>query len=122
MAHMKYQFARNTRSFKKPIIILCLITFLFGVGFVTLKITTQNQEVVLVGNWQSSETGKIVCFTNENSICFDDRSPSGTYRIISPNTIEYTIENMTFKMIYRIEDKKLYWGLNEENLECFNKR
>ena len=69
--------------------------------------------------WQSEETGQVLSFSPDGTVLFSGNLPSGIYHIISPNMMEYTINEQTFQMIYQIKDQKLYWGLNETSLETF---
>ena len=79
------------------------------------------QNLILQNTWRSEETGQVLTFTDDNLVEFDGNLPDGIYHILSPNTMEYTIDNKTFKMIYQIEENKLYWGIDESNMECFVK-
>ena len=95
--------------------IILVICFLVLKGMYSLTDTT------LYGKWRSTETGQIVCFTEDEKVTFEGDLPSGYYHILSPGKIEYTIDHKTFQMIYRIEDNKLYWGVDETHLEKFDK-
>lgn len=79
------------------------------------------QNVTLQNTWRSEETGQILTFNENEQVEFEGNLGDGIYHILSPNTMEYTIDGKTFKMIYRIEKNKLYWGIDEEHLECFVK-
>lgn len=105
---------------KRILLIISIILFLF-IAFGILYWTYKNQAPSLTHKWQSDETGVILTFTEEGTVTFENELPNGTYHIMSPNTMEYTIDNKTFLMFYRIDEKKLYWGVNEEALESFSR-
>lgn len=102
------------------ILILLMLLFLI-VAFGILYWTNKNEAPSLTHKWQSDETGVILTFTNEGTVTFENNLPNGSYHIMSPNTMEYTIDNKTFLMFYRVEKDKLYWGINEEALESFSR-
>lgn len=104
--------------YKGTIVILLLISLL-AISFLCLAFLKQKEAVNLVGTWTSEETGIVLTFTKEGNVVFKNSLSQGIYRIISPNTIEYTVEDMSFQMIYAIEDGKLHWGVDEEHLETF---
>lgn len=79
------------------------------------------QNVSLQSTWRSEETGQVLTFTKDERVEFRGNLPNGIYHILSPKTMEYTVDGKTFQMIYHIEDYKLYWGTDEEHLECFVK-
>lgn len=79
------------------------------------------QNIVLQSTWRSEETGQVLTFNENNHVEFEGDLPDGIYHILSPNTMEYTIDDKTFKMFYHIEENKLYWGIDETHLESFVK-
>jgi len=79
----------------------------------------KRQNIALQNTWLSKETGQILSFNTDGSVDIKGKSLSGMYHIISPNTMEYTVDGKTFQMIYHIVDTTLYWGLNDLSLECF---
>lgn len=95
---------------------LCLI---LAICFILLKMMYIRQNVTLQNTWQSKETGQILTFNSNGSIDIKGKSLGGIYHIISPNTMEYTVDGKTFQMIYHIVDRTLYWGLNDRALESF---
>jgi len=107
----------NARRF---ILVFCVVLFMI-IAFGILYWTYKNQAPSLTHKWQSDETGVILTFTNEGTVTFENDLPNGSYHIMSPNTMEYTIDNKTFLMFYRIEKDKLYWGVNEDALESFSR-
>lgn len=110
----------NHSKLKRILLIMSIILFLF-IAFGILYWAYKNQAPSLTHKWQSDETGVILTFTEEGTVTFENGLPNGTYHIMSPNTMEYTIDNKTFLMFYRIDEKKLYWGVNEEALESFSR-
>lgn len=108
---------QNTKKKKAlMIIILCLILI---VSFFSLKLVYHRQNITLQSTWKSEKTGQILKFTSNNHVDFKGNLPYGIYHIISPNKMEYTVNEKTFLTFYKIEDSKLYWGLDENELECF---
>lgn len=99
------------------IIVFCLILV---ISFLLLKIVYDYQNITLESTWQSEETGQVLTFTSTGKVVLQGKLPNGIYHIISPNKMEYTVDGKTFLTIYRIEDKKLYWGIDENKLECFD--
>lgn len=95
---------------------LCLI---LAICFILLKMMYIRQNVTLQNTWQSKETGQILSFNANGSVDIKGKSSDGIYHIISPNTMEYTVDGKTFQMIYHIVDRTLYWGLNDRSLESF---
>lgn len=100
------------------IIGICVI---FITCFSLLRFMYAMDHVSLQSTWRSEETGQELTFTDQDCVQIKGSSSSGIYHILSPDTMEYTIDGKTFKMIYHIEGKKLYWGLDENSLECFRK-
>lgn len=106
----------------KTILMLVFIVGVLVVSFFVLDFTADYENPTLVGKWVSTETGATIKFTADEHVNLSTSTLTGTYHIISPNTMEYTIDGLTFTMIYRIEDRYLYWGINEETLECFKRK
>lgn len=79
------------------------------------------QNTTLQSTWRSEETGQVLTFNENNQVKLEGHLPDGIYHILSPNTMEYTTDGKTFRMVYHIEDNKLYWGIDENHLECFEK-
>ena len=79
------------------------------------------QNISLQNTWCSEETGQVLTFTEDERVEFKGNLPSGIYHILSPKNMEYTIDGKTFQMIYYIKDSKLYWGTDENHLECFKR-
>lgn len=109
---------RQNANKKKALVIIGLCITII-VCFVILKLTYKRQNITLQGTWQSEETGQILTFTSDGNVDIKGNLSNGIYHIISPNTMEYTVDGKTFQMIYHIEDRKLYWGLDEMSLESF---
>lgn len=100
--------------------ILCLGIILC---FCALGFIYSLQDASLQNTWKSDETGKVLTFTEDEYVEFKDiSSKKGIYHILSPNTMEYTIDGKTFKMNYYIEESKLYWGIDQEHMECFSRK
>lgn len=97
------------------ILLIIVIAFFF-----ILKHLQKRENLVLQRTWQSQETGIILTFTSDHQVVFKSDLPSGIYHIISQNTMEYTTEDQTFLMTYHLEKEKLYWGIDENHLECFD--
>lgn len=114
----------TTKHYKsqKKIWMLLLIVSVLAVSFLTLGSMNDYENPSLTGKWVSTETGETVKFTQDEHVTLSASSLIGTYHIISPNTMEYTIDNLTFTMSYRIEGRYLYWGINDEALECFRRK
>ena len=120
MYRSKYTFRKKKRFHYKKIFICLLFISILVISFLSLNFFKQKETITLVHTWQSDETGQILTFTKDGSVTFKNNLPTGTYRIISPNTLEYTIDGMSFEMIYTIEENKLYWGIDEAHLETFS--
>lgn len=115
-------YLKTTNKRKTKIMILVGSGLLFIVlAFGALFFVYKNEEPVLTHSWQSDETGVVLTFTEEGTVTFKDNLPSGVYHIVSPNSMEYTVDQKTFLMCYRIENKKLYWGMDESSLESFSR-
>lgn len=113
-----YKKQKRTSNIIILIVSMCLLV---AVAFGVLYWVNKNDELTLTHKWKSEETGIVLTFTNEGKVVFNSDLPSGTYHIISPTTMEYTIEGKTFLMTYQIKDKKLYWGMDENTLESFKR-
>ncbi len=122
MYQPKYISKKKRQPRYKGAIAILIITGLLTISFLCLAFLKQKEAISLVGTWASEETGVVLTFTKDGKVTFKNDLPEGIYRIISPNIIEYTIENMSFQMIYTIEDGKLHWGVDEEHLETFSAR
>lgn len=109
---------QNSRRKRVTMIIVCCLILI--ISFLLLKEVYHQQNITLQSTWQSEETGQVLTFTSKGEVILRGDLPSGIYHIISPNKLEYTVDGKTFLSIYKIEDKKLYWGLNENELECFD--
>lgn len=115
-------YLKPTKKRKSKIVILISSGLLFiALAFGALFFMYKNEEPVLTHSWQSDETGVVLTFTEEGTVIFKDNLPSGIYHIVSPNSMEYTVDQKTFLMCYRIENKKLYWGMDESSLESFSR-
>ena len=112
---------KKTNFHKKKIIIISML-LLIVLSFCILSVLNSKESPGLSGTWQSEETGQVIRFTNKGTVVLKDNSKTGVYRIISTNTMEYTIDDLTFTMTYRIEEGMLYWGIDEENIERFNRK
>ena len=109
----------NRKIQKKIILAICGLTAIFILCFLVLKFMYTIQNTTLQSTWRSEETGQVLTFTNDNLVQFEGDLSSGIYHILSPGTMEYTIDGKTFQMLYRIEKNKLYWGIDEAHLESF---
>lgn len=110
------------KSTVKKIIGALVILFLgIILCFCALGFIYSLQDASLQNTWKSDETGRILTFTDEY-VELKGVSSKGMYHILSPNTMEYTINGKTFKMNYYIEENKLYWGIDQEHMECFSKK
>lgn len=107
---------------QKKLWMLLLIVSVLAVSFLTLGSMNDYENPSLIGKWLSTETGSTVKFTEDERVVLSASSLTGTYHIISPNMMEYTIDGLTFTMSYRIEGRYLYWGINDEALECFKRK
>lgn len=114
--NVKHRRQNANRKIALVIIGLCGIII---VCFAILKLAYRRQDITLQNTWQSKETGQILTFTSDGNVNLKGDLPNGIYHIISPNTMEYTVDGKTFQMIYRIVDRTLYWGLDEMSLESF---
>lgn len=113
--------AHHNKHHKKLWMFLLIISVL-AVSFLVLKSMNYYENPTLIGKWVSTETGDTIKFTEDENVKVSASSLTGTYHIISPNTMEYTIDGLTFTMYYRIEGRYLYWGMNDEALECFKRK
>ena len=107
---------------QKKLWMLLLIISVLAVSFLTLGSMNNYENPSLTGKWISTETGATVKFTQDERVILSASPLTGTYHIISPNTMEYTIDDLTFTMSYRIEGRYLYWGMNDEAQECFKRK
>ena len=110
---------KKKKSNKKYIKMGIGLGIILIICFISLKIMSISQNVTLQNTWQSKETGQIVRFDDKGKVMIKGKSSSGIYHIISPNTMEYTIDGKTFEMKYHIVDQTLYWGLSDRSLESF---
>lgn len=110
-----------SRTFYRLFIVGSVFTVFLVVCFFILKLTYMSQNAVLQSKWRSEETGQVLTFTDDNKVKLEDSTTIGIYYIRAPEKMEYTIEDKSFQMIYRIDGNKLYWGIDPENLECFSK-
>ena len=108
-------------SGKKIALLLAAIVLFIVLSFLTFFIIKVYELPTLQGKWYSEETGEQVIFLEDGTVKIGNSKTQGIYHITSPNSMEYTIDNYTFHMNYRIENRKLYWGTDEENMECFRK-
>ena len=122
MYQPKYVLKKKRKPHYRGTIAVLMIIGLLVISFFCLAFLKQKEAITLVHTWQSEETGEVLTFTKDGKVTFKNNLPEGVYRIISPNTIEYTVGNMSFQMIYTIEDDKLYWGIDQEHLEIFSPR
>lgn len=116
------KYTKKNQTQLKIVFMLVFIVGVLAVSFFVLDFTSTYENPGLVGKWVSTETGESIKFTEDEHVKLSSSTLTGTYHIISPNTMEYTIDGLTFTMFYRIEDRYLYWGMNEETLECFKRR
>lgn len=110
---------RKQNQNKKKVFISIGVCLILAICFILLKVMYTRQNVTLQNTWQSKETGQILSFNANGSVDIKGKSSDGIYHIISPNTMEYTVDGKTFEMIYHIVDRTLYWGLNDASLESF---
>ena len=120
MYQPKYTLHKKRKPRYKGIVVLLVVLGVLSLSFLSLAFLKQEESITLVHTWQSEETSQILTFTEDGKVLFKNNLPEGTYRIISPNTLEYTVEGMSFQMIYAIEENKLHWGIDKENLEIFS--
>lgn len=111
---------KKRQSRYKSLMAILLVVVILIISFLSLAFLKQKEAIGLVGTWVSEQTGVVLTFTQEGKVLFKDHQSEAIYRIISPNTIEYTVDNMSFQMIYSIEDDKLHWGVDEQHLETFS--
>lgn len=111
---------RKKKKTNKKKVFMCIgLCLILAICFIVLKMMYIRQNVTLQNTWQSKETGQILTFNSNGSVDIKGKSEGGIYHIISPNTMEYTVDGKTFQMIYQIVDRTLYWGLNDRSLESF---
>lgn len=110
---------KKKKPYKKYIGMGIGLCSILVVCFILLKIMYTNQNITLQNTWQSKETGQIITFDDKGYVTVKGKLSSGIYHILSPNTMEYTIDGKTFEMKYHIVDQTLYWGLNDHLLESF---
>lgn len=121
MAKSNYlNYKKRNKTIKLARLTLWIFSFLI-IAFTVLVLIKKYESPVLTHTWQSEETGIILTFTPDGKVTYMDDLPNGTYHIVSPNTLEYTVMDHTFIMLYYIEDGKLYWGLDADNVECFKR-
>ena len=120
MYQPKYVLKKKRKPHYRGTITVLMIIGLLVISFFCLAFLKQKEAITLVHTWQSKETGEVLTFTKDGKVTFKNNLPEGVYRIISPNTIEYTVGNMSFQMIYTIQDNKLHWGIDQEHLEIFS--
>ncbi|WP_054742977.1 hypothetical protein [Cellulosilyticum ruminicola] len=115
-------YTKKNHIWFKAILMLAFIAGVLVASFFILNFTAAYEQPTLVGTWVSTETDASVKFTEDEHVKLSTSTLIGTYHIISPNTMEYTIDGLTFIMSYHIEGRYLYWGMDEETLECFKRR
>ena len=110
---------KKKKTTKKKVFMCIGLCLILAICFILLKMMYIRQNVILQNTWQSKETGQILTFNTNGSVDIKGTSSGGIYHIISPNTMEYTVDGKTFQMIYQIVERTLYWGLNDKSLESF---
>lgn len=106
-------------SITKRGVTLGLIISILILSFFSLAFVKSYETPTLLGRWISEETGTILEFTSKGTVIIKDSTMKGIYHIISPDTMEYTINDFSFIMSYAIEGRNLYWGIDENHLESF---
>ena len=123
MSQNKYLRKKSRKKRYTNLLSACIIIVILLIGSIgILQWVDYNDTKSLIDTWQSEETNQILSFTTDGRVISKSNPSINTYRIISPTLLEYTIDDKTFQMYYHIEDDILYWGLNELNLEKFNRR
>ena len=115
----KYNLYKKKRNYTKLVISVIIIILFLLLAFFIIDNFNNSIRKSIVGKWQSETTKEIVTFTDDQKVKLSSNSLTGTYHIISPNVMEYTISDMSFEMIYRLDNNKLYWGTDKFNLEVF---
>ena len=119
MRPKKYNLYRKKKKQSKYIIVSTIISLFLISSIFLINIFSNIDRDSLIGKWKSELTNQVVYFTSDGEVKLDSTDITGTYHIISPNTMEYTISDMSFEMMYKIDDNKLYWGVDESKFEVF---
>ncbi|OOB77688.1 MAG: hypothetical protein BEN19_01435 [Epulopiscium sp. Nuni2H_MBin003] len=75
----------------------------------------------IYGAWRSTSTDQIVEFRRNGEVIIGNTDYIAYIEVISPTKMRYIVDNKTFEMYYQIEGRKLYWGLDIDDLEEFNR-
>lgn len=115
---------KSTKNKKKNSISRIIIgtMCLLGIGGGCLYTIEQYNEPKLVGTWISKETGEEVTFNSDGTMTLNEVIESPTYQILSPSKMLYNIEEKQFEMYYNLDGRILSWGLNENNIENFDRK
>lgn len=111
----RYKKIKNT-----VIIILVVILLGFSIRF-GIKFYEIYNNPTLIGEWISEETGKTIEFVDNGQVLVDYMEV-GSYIITTPNKMEYTTQGQTFNMHYKLEQRSLIWGIDEEEYERFERK
>ncbi len=119
MYSRRYSLYKKKKKYSKSIIALILISCFLIFSVLIINIFSSTHRDSIIGRWESEKTGNVVNFKPNGEVKLTAPFITATYHIITPNLLEYTVSDMSFEMIYRIQDNKLYWGIDESNLEVF---
>lgn len=116
---------RNKRHLKRKIhygrVVICLVISVV-VGSGILYGVQQYNNPTIFGKWQSEETNYSVDFNENGTVVLEKSEYNPTFAIISPNKMNYTIDEKVFEMYYHIDGRTLYWGQTEDTLETFKRK
>ncbi|PHV70662.1 hypothetical protein CS063_09015 [Sporanaerobium hydrogeniformans] len=112
----------SRKGYQNNIIWGIFIISIIFIGYWMLSASENYSTPTLVGKWKSQETGHTITFTEEGEVLKEGKTLLGTYHILSPNQLEYQIDDKTFVMIYQIEGRELSWGETTSSLEVFTRK
>lgn len=112
---------RRCRKLRKSCIIPIAVFVLGGFIWCGIQGYKLYCNPTIEGKWVSQETGSTVEFTKRGNVKVN-RKQTGTYNITTPDTMTYQIENHTFTMDYKINQRNLTWKVAGEEDEIFDRK
>lgn len=109
--------ARRYNTFR----ILAATIFLVFIAVGSLYGVEKFNNPSLEGTWQSIDTGEMITFSKDGEVKVKDSTYIPKYEVVSPNKMQYTIEDKDFTMQYFIEGRILKWGIEGQELEEFKR-
>lgn len=110
--------ARKYNAFR----IVAAVVFVTFIAVGALYGTEHYNNPALYGKWQSIETGDVVEFRKNGTVVVDETKDNPEYEILSPNRMQYTVNDKDFVMQYNLEGRVLKWGIEGQELEEFTRK